>query len=407
MNNTQLTGIYLGSRGDDFKTSIANVLKKGKICKKYAKVLLSDESMRMYESAFTSDLIDDLNNYQVYEQIGDLSCNKFIVYYFYKRFPQLKCSEGVKVVARLRINYGSKDTFSKLAESFGFWDFISATNDSRSKKRKDLLEDVFEAFIGVTEIILDEKIRHGVGYSCVYKILEGIFNEIPISLQYEDLYDAKTRLKEVFDIFSEQIGTLKYEESKETKDDNVTTTSSIYRILGNAKIRIASATAPLKMEAEQMASSDAISAIARLGYEKKTPSVYAKLSGENKENKEVMRIIGGDETKINDQFFTKGKPKYQNKYTSTALIYCCKKKDYSGIKKCLTLGADPNIPDSEGLTAGDCILIGSEEHTVIVKKSIKKMLKTIETNLKIHSNVYNTYYERYGLKKKSRIELIE
>ena len=37
------------------------------------------------------------------------------------------------------------------------------------------------------------------GSNCVNKILEEIFNDIPISLKYEDLYDSITRLKEIFD----------------------------------------------------------------------------------------------------------------------------------------------------------------------------------------------------------------
>ena len=63
---------------------------------------------------------------QIKKQMGDLTINKFIVNYSYKRFPQLKCTEGVKVVARLRINYGSRQSFSEIAEKLGIWNYISA-----------------------------------------------------------------------------------------------------------------------------------------------------------------------------------------------------------------------------------------------------------------------------------------
>jgi dsRNA-specific ribonuclease len=211
----KITGLYIGERDIKFKRLIESLLKKGGIRESYIDILTCKESMDIYSAAFTSEHVDENNNYQVYEQLGDLSGNKFIVCYIYKRFPQLKCAEGVKVAARLRINLGSKNSFSSIAEKFGFWEFISAPNELRQRKKKPLLEDVFEAFLGATETILDECIRIGAGYACVYKLLSSIFDEIPISLKYEDLYDAKTRLKELFDIFSDKLGELKYEEKRE------------------------------------------------------------------------------------------------------------------------------------------------------------------------------------------------
>ena len=139
MTSDHVQGIYLGSRGEDFKKLIRSVLKKSKLKKKYIDMLTDNESMKSYASAFTSDSVDEDNNYQVMEQLGDLTGNKFIVMYMYKRFPQLKCSEGVKVVARLRINYGSKNSFAEFARKLGFWTFISATNDLRQRKMKSLL----------------------------------------------------------------------------------------------------------------------------------------------------------------------------------------------------------------------------------------------------------------------------
>ena len=103
-------------------------------------------------------------------------------------------------------------------KNLNFWPFISAAIEGternqkyRNRNKKDLLEDVLEAFIGCTEYLLDEAFRPGVGYGIVYDILESIFNELPMSLEYEDLYDAKTRLKETTDFkdLKALIGTLK------------------------------------------------------------------------------------------------------------------------------------------------------------------------------------------------------
>ena len=208
-------GVYIGDRGFAFKSLIKGLLKASDISERYVDILVSEKNMELYGAAFTSDLVDDNNNYQIYEQLGDLSCNKFIVSYIYTRFPFLKSCDGVKIAARLRINYGSKKSFFEIAEKLGFWEYITAPNDIRQRNKKPLLEDSFEAFIGVTEYILDSEFGIGVGYACVYIILEKIFSSINISLKYSDLYDAKTRLKELFDFNMDMIGVIEYIDSKD------------------------------------------------------------------------------------------------------------------------------------------------------------------------------------------------
>ena len=69
--------------------------------------------------------------------------------------------------------------------------------------------------------MLDKAFRTGVGYAIVYDILTDIFNEMPMSLAYEDLYDAKTRLKETFDHYNKnpiRMGEWVYREDKEITD---------------------------------------------------------------------------------------------------------------------------------------------------------------------------------------------
>jgi dsRNA-specific ribonuclease len=408
-----ITGIYLGNRGVAFKKLITGLLKKGNIKQKYIDILTTPESMEAYAAAFTSEQVDDTNNYQVYEQLGDLTGNKFIVWYIYKRFPQLKCAEGVKVAARLRINLGSKNSFCSIAEDNGFWDFISATNELRQRKKKPLLEDVFEAFLGATETLLDEHTRIGVGYACVYKILGAIFDEMPISLRYEDLYDAKTRLKELFDIHADKLGPLRYEEKRE----ELVAYSMIYRLDGAKydtrpdgtvnmnsivgrynKVLIGKGSAALKADAEQVAAADALKNLASQGYVKHAPSIYARFAGTRKEEKrktdkqDVLKIIESPE-KINEQFFTRGKSKYQSKYTSTAMTHFCRKRDLAGIKRCLEMGADPNVADSEGMTAFDALLIGVMREKFIFR-AMSAMLNSC-SSLDLHKNVFQVYYSQY------------
>lgn len=434
-------GCHFGPRDDRFKDLIKNILKTSGV--KHVKTLTSPESMRIYSDAFTSESVDKNNNYQVLEQLGDLSANKFIAYYMYKKFPQLKCTEGVKVVARLRINYGSKNTFAKIAEQCGFWDYITATNELRLRERKSLLEDVFEAFLGATEVILDrhtaEKFEQsddfvGVGYANVYKILKTIFDGMNISLDYNDLYDAKTRLKELFDLYGDDspktnrkgitlppLGPLLYETEK--KKEEGLNVCKIYRLQGasyevrpdgtinmkkiicpprqhinNCKLLLGQASATLKDEAEQLSATRALETLAKQGYIKHPPSVYAKFSGKNKviqhatNESDVLRICGSKEN-INEQFPTRGKSKYQSKYTSTPLIHYCRERDLEGINICLEWGANVNIPDYIGMYALDVLCIG-EEANENVEDATKKLFE--KTNMvKMHADVYESYRSKY------------
>jgi dsRNA-specific ribonuclease len=232
------TKLYLGLRGESFKKLIIGLLNRGRLKPKYIEKLTNESAMEAYNKAFTAASADEKNNYEQFEQLGDLTANKFIVWYAYRRFPQLDCPEGVKVVARLRINYGAKESFAPLAENLGFWDYISAMEDGetrnvkyRNRHKKDLLEDTFEAFVGCTEYLLDKEYRPGVGYGIVYDILSDIFNELSISLKFEDLFDSKTRLKETFDAYSELGDWVFIDTREEIGDEGYTiANSTLYQV---------------------------------------------------------------------------------------------------------------------------------------------------------------------------------
>lgn len=403
-------GIYLGSRGSDFKDLINSVLKKGNLKKKYRDMLTDDASMSIYASAFTSELVDPVNNYQVLEQVGDLTGNKFIVNYMYERFPQLDCAEGVKVVARLRINYGAKQSFSEIGRKLGFWPFISATNDLRQRKMKPLLEDVFEAFLGATERILDKKKRVGVGYAIVYDILATIFDDMNISLRYEDLYDPKTRLKELFDVNEDSLGPLIYKERKE----DIVTFSSIYRvqeckyqkrpdgtlnkkkIISGKEIKIGEGFASLKTDAQQNAASCALENLKKQGWSKPAPEIYRRFNkGDSDSDIDLYdtKRIKQEWNDINELQPSKEKTKYQHKYQTTPLAYYCKMRSVSAVESCMTLGADPNIPDSDGMYPCDLLFIGKTDENKV--SSIIKLMTNGKKKLKVSKQVHNMYINEY------------
>ena len=124
-----------------------------------------------------------------------------------------------------------------------------------------------------------KNIEKGVGYAVVYKLLENIFNNIHISLKYEDLYDAKTRLKELFDLYNKgesNIGVLVYEEIKDL--DARLTTSLVYQKLSDSrKIILGQGCASLKADAQQRAAAFGIIKMNNMGYVKQVPHIYIDL----------------------------------------------------------------------------------------------------------------------------------
>lgn len=212
ISNACPNDLITGVRGDIFQNFIANLFQMSSLPQELIKTILQkDEYMQEFNSCFThisyyknSEVEGDLNkNYEYYELLGDITANYCIVKYLDRRFKYLsKTTAGVKVISRLRINLVSKQQFSKMAKDLGFSSFISMDSDAKLKQEHSILEDVFEAFIGLMENILNQEYGGEIGYVFCYNFIERLFNKIDISLNYENLYDPITRLKETCDHFN-------------------------------------------------------------------------------------------------------------------------------------------------------------------------------------------------------------
>jgi dsRNA-specific ribonuclease len=166
----------------EFKFFIEKLLKTAGITKPEQINLLTDDyCMHEFLRAFTSGHFseDSLNfNYEYYEELGDLAVNKSAVWYFYRRFNfGSNKSLAVKVVSRLRNMYSTSASEAKMARSLGFWTFIRTSEEEKERSERKLLEDVFEAFVGCLEFLVDLKILEHVGYSVVYKFVTKMLEE--------------------------------------------------------------------------------------------------------------------------------------------------------------------------------------------------------------------------------------
>ena len=188
--NQQPVVIYNGIRGESFKNLLVTILKRGKVNDSIIDKILDEEGLKLCEIAFTHPSVDNDINYEYLEFLGDGVINTAIVWYISKRFPQLKGSKGVKILARLKINLISKKSFSKCAQNLNLWDYISCSETIRNTCKKKVMEDVFEALFGAITYLMDTKIFQSSGYAVVYAIVSNLFDEMNISLKYEDLVNT-------------------------------------------------------------------------------------------------------------------------------------------------------------------------------------------------------------------------
>lgn len=255
-----------------FKSFISSLTKTLRLAPTAAELLIQSGPLSLLRCAFTHPNADPDKNYEMYEQLGDVTITKFMVNYFYQRFPELQNQHGVKIVARLRIKYGSRQVLSRCAERMNFWEQIRISADITSAERKAaVMEDVFEAFIGAVEIIVDEHFGSvGTGYAVSYYILKRIYDEIPIALIYENLFDSKTRLKELGDSYKGNLGEILYKSERRGMLTNIVITR-------NGAV-LAQAANAIKADAEQAAAEQALKRLKALGFERTLPKEYQMLS---------------------------------------------------------------------------------------------------------------------------------
>lgn len=260
--------------------SLANFVRNmgrkfGQLKDKHLDIMTSPENIKYYVIAFTHKSVNKYNNYEIFEQLGDLCVNKFVVWHAYRKFPQITFSEGHQIAARVKITFGSKNKLGHISKKLNFNNYILVNQNQTEIKvpaMEDLLEDTFESFIGATEYIFDKHIMKSTGYCFIYKILEGIFSDreyVPdFLLDFYILTDPVSNLKELCerDDYREiypkiSYPTLVYESNTEVYQarPNVSTTNVyIQNIDTQERILIGTGTAKNQQYSRIAASKDAL-----------------------------------------------------------------------------------------------------------------------------------------------------
>ncbi len=172
---------------------IISILRKGNLTNEEIAFLTNPDNMMVFQRAFTHSSYDKTYNYEDLEFLGDASLKAFIPWYFFQRFPQIACSKDVSILSQVNNKYRSSEVLAELGEKIGLLPYIQYSPTYKINKT-NLLEDVFEAFIGALHKIVDDRYGFGVGFVVASKVLKPIFDDLQIDLTYENLYDYKTRL---------------------------------------------------------------------------------------------------------------------------------------------------------------------------------------------------------------------
>lgn len=264
--------IYQGKRDDKFVSLIHKFLKRGKLKDAWIQTLLTPDAMEVWDIAFTHQSANQQNNYEYMRFIGNTVAKSLLVWYFDDKFPQIQCPAGVPIMARLKITHDPKKTFVDLARNLDIWPYITTSVDARSKNTDLILSKCLESMIGATVRLLDEKIRDNIGLAIIPNILKSLYDEmVDISLNYYDLFDSKTILKQVFDK-RKDLGSLEYKDEtvKEEQEGNEIVYSRVELFLkprNSYPQLISESVGSTKADAEQKASKLALDYFKNRGVE--------------------------------------------------------------------------------------------------------------------------------------------
>ncbi len=193
-----------------FRDMIRKTLRLGDLNEDHIELLTDKSAMIEFTKAFTTKTYDPYYNYEMYEIMGDATTNKVVVWYYLRRFPELM-QGGVKggmmgsvgIMGRLKIEGVKKEAYADFSKTLGFWEYIRMTKNEETQTLKHL-EDVFEAFCGCLEWLIETRVGEHCGYGIVYELMKKLLDDVEIDpYNYEELYDAKSKINNEIGTFGQ------------------------------------------------------------------------------------------------------------------------------------------------------------------------------------------------------------
>lgn len=203
----------------------------------------NQSGMELLTLAMTHSSVDPTNprnNYEILEFVGDSILSNITAYYLTESFQTIveMGNKGVQYLSKQKSLVTSKAFFADFSDKFGFAKFIryrplkyifskeTISTDQQTQQIKtvmidrSMMEDVFEAFFAALVKTIDKHEQMiGIGFSVAYSIMSSIYSEITIPTSLNELVDAKSQLKEIFDKRRALFGdTVSWDTDEKTKE---------------------------------------------------------------------------------------------------------------------------------------------------------------------------------------------
>lgn len=179
---------------EDFVDFLYKLLSRG-LNEEYVEYILKNsmrsvEYLHQFREAFTDASISQKYNYEIAEHVGDATLKHITVKYIDTRWA--KDNLSVQIRSALSQKLYAKNNLARMARELGFERFIVADKIINI----DMLEDTFEAFLGVAERVIDDAWGMGNGFKCLYNVVASIWDTEDIDTSENAVKGYKSRLKE-------------------------------------------------------------------------------------------------------------------------------------------------------------------------------------------------------------------
>lgn len=150
---------------------------------------------KYFRDAFVHKSNDPQNNYDYLEFRGDAFVNMAISRYIKNRFPLITSQ---KWLSKMYHNLRNTNYLSQLSTDLKFNECVSYSSENNFRIN-NILEDCFESFFGAIVTVSNKHWERGVGYSLTYSIVSKLYNAYNLPLDFEQYFEYKPRVKEIFD----------------------------------------------------------------------------------------------------------------------------------------------------------------------------------------------------------------
>lgn len=191
---------------DSFKKFMVDLYKIADLKDKHIYLLTNTNEMKFYRMAFTHPSFNPEINYQFLEFKGDPIVNYCLIRYISHRFPKI---ESINWLTKIFHKFESKRTLSQIAEANGFLphilygqqikNILNHKNYEKTETYLSMLEDVIEALFSAIFEVLSKNFNIATAMNICYIILSNLSDKIEFKIHHDDIFDPRTRLKELFD----------------------------------------------------------------------------------------------------------------------------------------------------------------------------------------------------------------